>query len=102
QLAALIGFNTDASFADPSTPLTGGRNDMALYGKFNAMQLGLSYDVMRRWTGNATSLVAQGASFVPDGRQPVSRRGDGGGRDRPRRERDQHPELFRALRRFAY
>jgi hypothetical protein len=33
------------------------------------MQLGLSYDVMRRWTGNATSLVAQRSSFVP--RRPL-------------------------------
>jgi hypothetical protein len=29
------------------------------------MELGLSHDVMRRWTGNATSVVAQRASFVP-------------------------------------
>jgi predicted dehydrogenase len=65
KLRQVIGFNSNASFADPSTPLSGGRNDLALYGKFNAMQLGLSYDVMRRWTGNATSLVAQRASFVP-------------------------------------
>jgi predicted dehydrogenase len=65
KLRQVIGFNTNASFADPSTPLSGGRNDPALYGKFNAMQLGLSYDVMRRWTGNATSLIAQRASFVP-------------------------------------
>jgi predicted dehydrogenase len=65
KLRQVIGFNFNASFADPSTPLSGGRNDLALYGKFNAMQLGLSYDVMRRWTGNATSLVAQRASFVP-------------------------------------
>src|SRR5581483_421516 len=65
KLRQVIGFNTNASFADPSTPLSGGRNDLALYGKFNAMQLGLSYDVMRRWTGNATSVVAQRDSFVP-------------------------------------
>jgi predicted dehydrogenase len=70
KLRQVIGFNTNASFADPSTPLSGGRNDLALYGKFNAMQLGLSYDVMRRWTGNATSLVAQRASFVP--RRPLT------------------------------
>jgi predicted dehydrogenase len=65
KLRQVIGFNTNASFADPTTPLSGGRNDLALYGKFNAMQLGLSYDVMRRWTGSATSLVAQRASFIP-------------------------------------
>jgi predicted dehydrogenase len=65
KLRQVIGFNSNASFADPSTPLSGGRNDIAMYGKFNAMQLGLSYDVMRRWTGNATSLVAQRTSFVP-------------------------------------
>lgn len=70
KLRQVIGFNTNASFADPSTPLTGGRNDLALYGKFNAMQLGLSYDVMRRWTGTATSVVAQRASFVP--RRPLT------------------------------
>jgi predicted dehydrogenase len=64
-LRQVVGFNMNASFADPSTPLTLGRNDLQLYGRFNAMQLGLSYDVMRGWTGDATSLVAQRASFVP-------------------------------------
>jgi predicted dehydrogenase len=69
-LRQVIGFNMNASFADPSTPLTAGRNDLALYGRFNAMQLGLSYDVMRRWTGDAVSLVAQRSSFVP--RRPLT------------------------------
>jgi hypothetical protein len=69
-LRQVIGFNMNASFADPTQPLTAGRNDLALYGRFNAMQLGLSYDVMRRWTGDATSLVAQRASFVP--RRPLT------------------------------
>ncbi len=55
----------NASFANAQTPLSAGRNDLALYGRFNAMQLGLSYDVMRRWTGSATSFVAQRAAFVP-------------------------------------
>jgi predicted dehydrogenase len=70
KLRQVMGFNMNASFADPSTPLSGGRNDLDLYGPFNAMQLGLSYDVMRRWTGNATSVVAQRASFVP--RRPLT------------------------------
>jgi hypothetical protein len=73
KLRQVVGFNANASFADPSTPLSGGRNDLALYGKFNAMQLGLSYDVMRRWTGNATSVVAQRAVFVP--RRPLTPNG---------------------------
>jgi predicted dehydrogenase len=64
-LRQVVGFNMNASFADPSAPLTAGRNDIALYGRFNAMQLGLSYDVMRRWTGDATSLIAQRSTFVP-------------------------------------
>jgi predicted dehydrogenase len=59
------GFNVNASFADPTTPLSAGRNDLALYGQFNAIQLGLSYDVMSRWTGHARSVVAQRALFVP-------------------------------------
>ena len=64
RLRQVLGFNINASFADPSLPLTAGRNDISLYGRFNAMQLGLSYDVMRRWTGDATSVVAQRLSFV--------------------------------------
>jgi predicted dehydrogenase len=44
--------------------LSVGRNDLALYGRFNAAQLGLSYDVMRQWTGDATSVVAHRSSFV--------------------------------------
>jgi len=64
HLRQVIGFNMNASFADPSTPLSVGRNDLALYGRFNAAQLGLSYDVMRQWTGDATSVVAHRSSFV--------------------------------------
>src|SRR5437660_6977382 len=41
QLRHVLSFNMNASFADPQTPLSGGRNDLALYGQFNAMQLGL-------------------------------------------------------------
>jgi predicted dehydrogenase len=65
QLRQVLGYNLNASFADPTTPLSAGRNDLDLYGPFNAMQLGLSYDVMRRWTGDATSLVAHRSTFVP-------------------------------------
>jgi predicted dehydrogenase len=73
QLRHVQSFNLNATFADPATPLSAGRNDRELYGQFNAMQLGLSYDVMSRWTGQATSVVAQRASFTmqrpltPDG-----------------------------------
>lgn len=70
-------FNVNASFADPKTPLTVGRNDVDLYGPFNAAQLGLSYDVMARWTGPAKNVIAQRATFTaerpltPDG--PLAR-----------------------------
>jgi predicted dehydrogenase len=64
QLRHVMGFNLNASFADPNTPLSAGRSDRDLYGQFNAMQLGLTYDVMARWTGHARSLVAQRATFV--------------------------------------
>ena len=70
QLRHVLSFNVNASFADPTTPLTAGRNDLALYGQFNAMQLGLSYDVMSRWTGHARSVVAQRGTFVPE--RPVT------------------------------
>lgn len=63
-LRHVMGFNVNASFADPNTPLTVGRNDAALYGPFNAAQLGLSYDVMARWTGHAKNVVAQRATFT--------------------------------------
>ena len=70
QLRHVQGFNVNASFADPNVPLSAGRNDLELYGRFNAMQLGLSYDVMSRWTGHARSVVAQRATFVPE--RPVT------------------------------
>ena len=65
-LRHVMSFNVNASFADPTTPLSAGRNDLSLYGQFNAMQLGLSYDVMARWTGHARSVVAQRALFVAE------------------------------------
>ena len=66
QLRQVLGFNMNATFADANTPLSAGRNDLELYGQFNAMQLGLSYDVMSRWTGHARSVVAQRGSFVAE------------------------------------
>jgi predicted dehydrogenase len=66
QLRHVLSFNVNASFADAKTPLSAGRNDPDLYGQFNAMQLGLSYDVMTRWTGHARSVVAQRGSFVAE------------------------------------
>lgn len=66
RLRHVQAFNVNASFADPSTPLTVGRNDLDLYGPFNAGQLGLTYDVMTRWTGHATSVIAQRATFTPE------------------------------------
>jgi predicted dehydrogenase len=66
QLRQVQAFNVNASFANPNTPLSAGRNDLDLYGRFNAAQLGLTYDVMSRWTGYATSLVAQRATFVAE------------------------------------
>jgi predicted dehydrogenase len=60
------GFNMNASMADPAAPLSAGRNDLDLYGQFNAMQLGLSYDVMAKYTGHATSVVAHRATFVAE------------------------------------
>jgi predicted dehydrogenase len=59
-------FNQNGSMADPATPLSVGRNDLELYGKYNAAQLGLTYDVMVPWTGHATRLIAQRAIFVPE------------------------------------
>jgi predicted dehydrogenase len=52
--------------ADPSTPLSAGRNDMELYGRYNAAQLGLTYDVMVPWTGHATRVLGHRATFVPE------------------------------------
>ena len=70
QLRHVLSFNMNASFADPARPLSAGRNDADLYGRYNAMQLGLSYDVMARWTGYATSVIAQRATFVAE--RPVT------------------------------
>jgi predicted dehydrogenase len=66
HLRQVQAFNVNASFADPNTPLSAGRNDLDLYGRFNAAQLGLTYDVMSRWTGYAISVVAQRATFVAE------------------------------------
>jgi predicted dehydrogenase len=66
RLRHVQGFNMTASFADSSTPLSVGRNDMSLYGPYNAAQLGLSYDVMAPWTGHATRVLAQRATFTPE------------------------------------
>ncbi|HEY3115873.1 MAG TPA: Gfo/Idh/MocA family oxidoreductase [Chloroflexota bacterium] len=73
KLRHAMGFNMSASFADPKTPLSAGRNDPALYGPYNAGQLALTYDAMTFWVGHATSLVAHRGWFVlerpatPDG-----------------------------------
>lgn len=66
NLRHAMGFNLSASFADPKTPLSAGRNDPTLYGPFNALQLGLTYDAMAKLTGHATSLFAHRGSFVPE------------------------------------
>jgi predicted dehydrogenase len=66
ELRHVQAFNVNASFADPHAPLSGGRNDIDLYGRFNAAQLGLTYDVIQRWTGHATSVIAQRATFVAE------------------------------------
>jgi len=57
-------FNMNGSMADPSTPLSVGRNDIELYGKYNAAQLGLMYDVTVPWTGHATRVLGHRATFV--------------------------------------
>jgi predicted dehydrogenase len=70
-------FNVNASMADPKAPLSNGRNDMTMYGRANAMQLGLTYDVVQNWTGAATRVLSQRMNFVterpqtPDG--PMAR-----------------------------
>jgi predicted dehydrogenase len=66
KLRHVQAFNMSASFADPSTPLSAGRNDPELYGPYNAGQLGLTYDVMTPWTGHAKRVVAQRAIFTPE------------------------------------
>jgi predicted dehydrogenase len=57
-------FNMNGSMADPTTPLSVGRNEIELYGKYNAAQLGLTYDVMTPWVGHATRVLGQRATFV--------------------------------------
>jgi predicted dehydrogenase len=73
RLTHVQAFNMNGSMADPRTPLSSGRNDLELYGPYNVAQLGLTYDVMVPWTGHATRVMAQRATFVeqrpvfPDG-----------------------------------
>jgi len=66
RLRHVQAFNMNSSMADPTTPLTVGRNDMSLYGPYNAAQLGLTYDVMALWTGHASRVLAQRATFTPE------------------------------------
>lgn len=66
QLMHVQGFNMNGGMADPMTPLTVGRNQLELYGPYNAAQLGLSYDVMAPWTGPSTRLMAHRAFFAPE------------------------------------
>jgi len=66
QLRHVQSFNMNANMADSSTPLSQGRNDLSLYGPYNAGQIGLSYDVMIPWTGHARRVVAQRATFTPE------------------------------------
>jgi predicted dehydrogenase len=66
RLTHVQAFNQNASMADPTTPLSVGRNELELYGKYNAAQLGLTYDVMVPWTGHATRVLGQRATFVPE------------------------------------
>ena len=73
KLRHVQSFNLNSSFADPATPLTVGRNDLELYGPYNASQIGLTYDVMVPWTGRATRVLAQRATFTPE--RPVTEGG---------------------------
>lgn len=66
RLTHVQAFNMNASMADPNTPLSVGRNDIELYGKYNAAQLGLTYDVMVPWTGHATRVLGHRATFVEE------------------------------------
>jgi predicted dehydrogenase len=66
KLRQVLAFNMNASFADPSTPLTTGRNDLALYGPYNTGQLGLTYDAIAPWTGHATRVLAQRATYTSE------------------------------------
>ncbi len=59
-------YNMNASMADPMAPLSNGRNDLELYGRANAMQLGLTYDVIRPLAGSATRVLSQRMNFVQD------------------------------------
>jgi predicted dehydrogenase len=66
RVTHVFGFNMNGSMADPTTALSAGRNELELYGPYNAAQLGLTYDVMTPWTGHATKLVAQRSTFTPE------------------------------------
>ena len=70
KLRHVQAFNMNASAADPSTPLSVGRNNLELYGPYNAGQLGLTYDVMVPWTGHATRVIAQRAVWT--GERPLT------------------------------
>jgi predicted dehydrogenase len=66
RVTHIQGFNMNGSMADLSTPLSVGRNQLELYGPYNAAQLGLSYDVMVPWTGPTKRLMAHRAFFAPE------------------------------------
>ena len=66
ELRHVQAFNQNASMADSSTPLSQGRNNLELYGPYNAAQLGLTYDVLVPWAGHAKRVLAQRAFFTPE------------------------------------
>lgn len=65
KLRHVQAFNMNDSFADSTVPLSAGRTDPNVYGPYNALQLGLTYDVMAPWTGHATRVLAQQKAFTP-------------------------------------
>lgn len=65
KLRHVQGFNMNDSLADIKAPQRRGR-DWATYGQFNALQVGLSYQVLAQWTGYATNVMAQQTMYVTE------------------------------------
>ena len=66
KLRHVQAFSLSDAFADPATPLTVGRNDPELYGPYHASTIGLAYDNLVPWTGHATRVLSQRATFTPE------------------------------------
>ena len=99
ELRQVMGYCIWPNYAKRDTPRDY-RQTHGVFGPYNAMQLGLYWDVMSPWVGTAQRVLAHGHTFVterPDGVGGPSLRGEAGQYYRHRRDRSRHRCLQRPM-----